>query len=601
MAALTILSMLCMLGAVRAADIGADVDVVVVGAGYAGLAAARRLAQHNLSVRVLEATAHVGGRTRNFDLGTGAFDSASDSAVEVGGTFIAPGHTELLALARSCRIQVYNVSGAQAARRPSLARLGAPPGVWPWWWWGIATDSKLQASVFFARSGRRAFSSPAEVRAMFDGATWAELESAGRALQRAAAAIECDRDTAEAGAAEGAGSSAWFGPDSRTFEGWIAGALAMPEAKQVLRNMCRGMIAQEPAQVSLLSILKSLKGCWSAGAEDQYRMRGGTQAVPLSLAAAMRGAGRAAGGAAGERAPATATGSGEKANLTTSCPVRAIDVEGGAAAGTLAEALVVRGDCGSVRARFAVLTGPPPMVSAISVTPPRALGSAPAQLLQRMPMGASLKYFVAYARPWWREAGLSGAVTTSWFGDGSGSNHTTPRDWGDFHFDQCMDHSPYSGLPGEAGAGAGAGAGEGGGNVTRHYALMCWVEGETNLNFLRASEAEQRARVLGFLRRAFNDTRAEALATRVVAHNWGDAPFARGAYTGYFPPGVQSQPEFWGAFAALQTAPAGGYAPSVWVAGSDYQVGFGNGYIEGAIRSGYAAADAVRKAATVTP
>ena len=40
---------------------GDDVDVVVVGAGYAGLVAARRLKQHGISVAVVEALERAGG------------------------------------------------------------------------------------------------------------------------------------------------------------------------------------------------------------------------------------------------------------------------------------------------------------------------------------------------------------------------------------------------------------------------------------------------------------------------------------------------------------------------------------------------------------
>ena len=49
------------------------VDVVVVGAGQAGMAAARQLHLQGRSVHVLEATARVGGRTRNFDVSTGSY------------------------------------------------------------------------------------------------------------------------------------------------------------------------------------------------------------------------------------------------------------------------------------------------------------------------------------------------------------------------------------------------------------------------------------------------------------------------------------------------------------------------------------------------
>ena len=61
----------------------ADVDVVIVGAGAAGIAAARRLAASHLSSIVLEATARVGGRAwtcdvagMRLDLGCGWLHSA---------------------------------------------------------------------------------------------------------------------------------------------------------------------------------------------------------------------------------------------------------------------------------------------------------------------------------------------------------------------------------------------------------------------------------------------------------------------------------------------------------------------------------------------
>ena len=49
-------------------QMSADVDVVIVGAGAAGIAAARRLATSRLSAIVFEATARVGGRARTCDV-----------------------------------------------------------------------------------------------------------------------------------------------------------------------------------------------------------------------------------------------------------------------------------------------------------------------------------------------------------------------------------------------------------------------------------------------------------------------------------------------------------------------------------------------------
>ena len=67
-------------------------DVVVVGAGFAGLTTARELVRGGHSVVVLEARHRVGGRVVNKDLGNGVF-------TERGGTFIGPTQNRIKALA----------------------------------------------------------------------------------------------------------------------------------------------------------------------------------------------------------------------------------------------------------------------------------------------------------------------------------------------------------------------------------------------------------------------------------------------------------------------------------------------------------------------
>src|SRR5690242_6114341 len=73
-----------------AARIGRHVDVIVVGAGFSGLATARTLVASGASVVVLKANDRVGGRTLNADLGGG-------KVIEVGGQWVGPGQDRILA------------------------------------------------------------------------------------------------------------------------------------------------------------------------------------------------------------------------------------------------------------------------------------------------------------------------------------------------------------------------------------------------------------------------------------------------------------------------------------------------------------------------
>src|SRR5436305_14354568 len=77
-----------------------EVDVVIVGAGLAGLTAARALVKSGHSVVVLEARDRVGGRTFNHALGDG-------QVIEAGGEFVGPTQDRVLALAKSCGIGTY--------------------------------------------------------------------------------------------------------------------------------------------------------------------------------------------------------------------------------------------------------------------------------------------------------------------------------------------------------------------------------------------------------------------------------------------------------------------------------------------------------------
>jgi len=104
-------------------------DVVVVGAGFAGLTAARQLVKAGRSVVVLEARNRVGGRVVNHDLGGGAVS-------ERGGTFAGPTQDHVLALAQELGVGTFDtydtgdnvyVSGGQRSTYSDTGATGTAP------------------------------------------------------------------------------------------------------------------------------------------------------------------------------------------------------------------------------------------------------------------------------------------------------------------------------------------------------------------------------------------------------------------------------------------------------------------------------------------
>lgn len=78
-----------------------DADVIVVGAGLAGLSAARALKKHGVSALVVEARSRVGGRTATARVGQGDFD--------MGGQFVGPGQDRVSELAKEFNLQLIDM------------------------------------------------------------------------------------------------------------------------------------------------------------------------------------------------------------------------------------------------------------------------------------------------------------------------------------------------------------------------------------------------------------------------------------------------------------------------------------------------------------
>jgi monoamine oxidase len=444
--------------------------VVVIGAGLAGLAAARRLVARGHEVTVVEARERVGGRTEGLVLDDG-------TPLELGGQWVGEGHTRMHELVGELGLSTFRTWNDEGL---------------------LLLDLRGRRSTMKPHKGAVPRISPFAV---------ADLAQGMLRFTRLAARTDLQRP--------------WLTPDAevldgQTWESWIRRNLRTKAGRAYFHVACEAVWAAEASDVSLLHALfyaRSNADLETLVAVDrgaqQDRVVGGSVRVAEAMAAAL-----------GER-------------VVLGRPARQVEHHGNGIR-------VITRDGSEYHGDAVVVTLPPALAGRLEYDPP--LPSWRDQLTQRMPAGSVIKTYAIYAEPFWRMDGLNGQAASD-----AGPVKVT------------FDNSPPSGTPG---------------------VLMGFLEGREARVWARRSQAERREAVIGCFVRYFGQ--AASHPEQYIERDWMAEEFTRGCYGAHFAPGV------WTSYGEAWRAPIG----RIHWAGAECAPEW-NGYMEGAVGSGEATADAI--------
>ena len=221
--------------------------MVVVGAGLAGLAAARELGAAGASVLVIEAQDRVGGRTLTRNVG--------GASVEMGGQWIGPGQGRINALAEELGIETFPTE---------------VPG----------------RTVFYERGSRTEYEEDGEVPFQDPGVS-SEVRGAFESLSALAREVPADAPWT----AERAGE--W---DGQTLETWKLRHARSSGARFYFDLAVQSLYACEPRDISLLGVLSDVASSGGSGglfeieaSAEEDRFVGGAQELSIRMARELEG------------------------------------------------------------------------------------------------------------------------------------------------------------------------------------------------------------------------------------------------------------------------------------------------------------------------
>jgi monoamine oxidase len=300
--------------------------------------------------------------------------------------------------------------------------------------------------------------------------------------------------------------------DAQTFDTWIHANARSEQARELMELVIQAVFSVEARDVSLLHVLFYIHSAGNlldlvavTGGAQERRCVGGTQQLSEKMAAALN-----------ER-------------VIMNAPVHSLAQD--------ERSVRVEAEGVTVSAERAIVALPPTLAGRLRYRP--ALPGYRDQFTQRVPMGTVIKVQCLYERPFWREDGLTGQVTSD-----TGAARIT------------FDNTPATGSPG---------------------ILLGFIEGEEGRRWGRRSLEERRAEVLDCLARYFGE-RAR-VPQEYVELSWAEEEYSRGCYAGFLPPGVLTS------YGEALRAPIG----RLHWAGTETATEW-NGYMDGALQAGARAA-----------
>ena len=302
--------------------------------------------------------------------------------------------------------------------------------------------------------------------------------------------------------------------DGKTWETWLQENVHTEGGRLLLELATTSVFSFEPRDLSMLFVLfyvaaagnESNPGDISRlvnteGGAQELRFAGGSQRIPEELARRL----------------------GKRVRLRT--PVRRIIQRKGS--------VEVRADGLVATGQRVVVAIPPNLAGRIDYSP--KLPGMREQLTQRMPMGSVIKVQAVYPRPFWRDAGFNGQVTSD-----TGPVQVT------------FDNSPPDASRG---------------------VLMGFIEATTARRLNAASEGERRRLVLDNYAKYFGDEALDPI--QYIEGRWDEEVWTRGCPVCAAPPGVLLD------YGSEIRTPVG----RIHWAGTETST-YWNGYMDGAVRSG---------------